>query len=217
MPCFTIQTTNDLPAPRAARPRAWMWGLGTLWLTVVTGATFLMMGYANTPGKSGTAPTDWPTASTISRDGGQPTFVMFMHPHCPCSRASVEELSRLMAHCQGRVDAHVFFLRPAGMDLDWVHSDSWASASHIPGVVVHCDDNGKEARIFGAETSGDTELFDAAGRLIFHGGITAARGHAGDNDGLASVQAFVLHQTATASSHPVFGCSLFECSATNTP
>ncbi len=214
---FATETSKNPMAGVDAKPRRLTWGVGALWLAVVIGGTFVMMRYANTPGKSGTAPTDWPTASTISRNQQHPTFVMFMHPHCPCSRASVEELSQLMAHCQGRVDVHVFFLRPADMDLDWVHSDSWTAASRIPGVQLHCDDNAREARLFGAETSGDTELFDATGRLVFHGGITAARGHAGDNAGQTAVQAFVLDHTTPPRSAPVFGCSLFECSATNAP
>ena len=50
------------------------------------------------------------------------------------------------------------------------------------------DDDGAEARRFGAETSGQTLLYDARGALAFSGGITGARGHAGDNAGRASLR-----------------------------
>jgi hypothetical protein len=142
---------------------------------------------------------------------------MFLHPQCPCSRATVEELALLMAHCHGRLAAHVFVLKPQEMTTDWSHTDLWRSAERIPGVSVHLDDNGREAQLFGAQTSGDTELFDHTGRLLFHGGITAARGHSGDNAGRDAVEAYVLGQPVTLTSAPVFGCALFSSSTTDTP
>ena len=39
---------------------------------------------------------------------------------------------------------------------------------------------------FGAETSGQTLLYDRDGRLLFSGGTTGSRGHDGDNAGFAS-------------------------------
>jgi hypothetical protein len=197
--------------------RTLTWIGGLIWLGVVLAGTFFLTGYANTPGAAGSAPGAWPVSSKLSCNRHQPTFVMFIHPHCPCSAASVEELSQLMAHCRGRVEAHVFFLRPAGMTVEWTQTASWQAAARIPGVTVHRDDDGREARCFGAETSGDAELFDTAGHSVFHGGITAARGHEGDNDGLDAVQALVLQQPARETNTPVFGCSLFNCPANHAP
>jgi hypothetical protein len=134
-----------------------------------------------------------------------------MHPHCPCSRASIGELALLMAHCQGRVDAQVLFLQPAEMSSDWVLTDLWREAARIPGVTVSRDEAGREARLFGAETSGDTALYDGQGRLMFHGGITIARGHSGDNPGRDALEALLLGTPTQQTNTPVFGCSLFEC------
>jgi hypothetical protein len=39
---------------------------------------------------------------------------MAIHPHCPCSRASIGELSILMAHSRGRLAAFVVFVEPPG-------------------------------------------------------------------------------------------------------
>ena len=50
---------------------------------------------------------------------------MLTHPHCPCSRASIGELARLMAQAQGRVTAYVLFIKPAGSPEDWENSDLW--------------------------------------------------------------------------------------------
>ena len=98
--------------------------------------TFLMLTYANTPGKAGSTSTSWPESSQLSRNNERPTLIMFMHPHCPCSRASIDELALLMAHCQGRVDAHVLFIQHAAMAPDWVVTDTWREAALIPSVTV---------------------------------------------------------------------------------
>jgi hypothetical protein len=205
------------PVVPNGKREALTWGVGAVWLGIVLTGTFLMVAYANTPGETGAAPVHWPETSGLTHNPERPTLVMFIHPHCPCSRASVGELALLMAHCQGRVEAHVFFVRPAGMTTEWVQTDTWREASRIPGVTVYCDDGEREARRFGAETSGVTELFDAQGRLLFHGGITAARGHSGDNDGRDAVQALIFNELAAQTNTPVFGCSLFNCEAKGSP
>jgi hypothetical protein len=205
------------PAIPKGKPGALTWGIGAVWLGIVLTGTFLMVAYANTPGEAGAPPASWPKSSRLPRSPQKATLVMFIHPHCPCSRASISELALLMAHCQGRVGAHVFFVRPAGMTTEWTQTDTWQEAARIPGVTVHCDDESREAQRFGAETSGTTELFDVEGHLVFHGGITAARGHSGDNDGLDAVQALLLDEPAVKTTTPVFGCSLFSCEAKSSP
>jgi hypothetical protein len=123
----------------------------------------------------------------------------------------VGELAFLMAHCQGRVAVHLFFLQPAEMPSNWTMTDLWRDAARIPGVTVHRDDAGREARLFGAETSGETALYDAEGSLLFHGGITNSRGHSGDNPGRDALQALLMGGPAHLSKTPAFGCRLFEC------
>jgi hypothetical protein len=186
--------------------------IGLAWFAAIVSATFLMLVYAYSPSAAGSPPENWPTSSLVSRDAKRSTLAMFIHPHCPCSRASIGELALLMAHGQGLVNAHVFFLKPADMPEDWVQTDTWREAAAIPGVSVHEDDAGAEARLFHVETSGDLVLYDAKGQLAFHGGITAARGHSGDNAGRSAVQALLLKQPPGTNRTPVFGCSLFECS-----
>jgi hypothetical protein len=58
-------------------------------------------------------------------------------------------------------------------------------------------------------------LYNAAGALLFSGGITAARGHEGDNAGREMVLAHLAANDAGRRA-PVFGCPLFadgECEA----
>lgn len=133
---------------------------------------------------------------------------MLAHPHCPCTQASVGELAQIMARLQGKVAAYVLFVKPKEAGRDWEDTDLRRSAEAIPGVKVVFDPDGVEARRFGAETSGHTQLFSTDGRLLFSGGITASRGHAGDNAGESAIVALVNNQTPARTQTLVFGCAL---------
>jgi hypothetical protein len=94
------------------------------------------------------------------------------------------------------------------LPVAWEKTDLWTSASAIPGVTVRVDDGGVEATRFHIETSGDTLVYDAKGKLLFHGGITISRGHWGDSPGTDGILALVNHQSNGGISTPAFGCSL---------
>jgi hypothetical protein len=136
---------------------------------------------------------------------------MAVHPRCPCTRASLAELGRLMARSQGRLVAQVLVRAPANDSNSWTRTDLWRAAEAIPGVRAIADPNGAEAAQFGLETSGHVLLYDAAGRLRFSGGITPARGHEGDNAGRVAILAVLdgEDETGPLARHVVFGCALF--------
>jgi hypothetical protein len=177
------------------------------WLMMVGAGLAALWQYASTPGRSEAVAEQWPVESDVSRDSRLPTLVMFAHPKCPCSRASIGELARLMVHVHGRVALEVVFYRPAGVESGWEHTDLWNAAALIPGVRLRADDDGVEARRFGALTSGHTFLYDFRGRLLFSGAITAARGLSGDNPGSTAIAALVNGQMATSRT-ATFGCFL---------
>jgi hypothetical protein len=146
---------------------------------------------------------------------------MAVHPHCPCSRASIGELAILMAHSGGRIAGFVIFVEPPGFGESWTKSDLWSSAGLIPGVI-RIIDRGSEANLFRAATSGQTMVYDGRGRLVFRGGITAARGHFGDNAGVDAIVALLnapafpglgrrsmAQRIAYADNTAVYGCPLF--------
>jgi hypothetical protein len=180
-----------------------------LWLTVVGVGLAAMAGYERRPGNAGTAPPSWPAGEGVVRDANLPTLLVFAHPQCPCTRATIEELNRLLVKCRGRVAVRVLFLAPEDATEDWTRSALWKSVASIPGVSVEIDDDGKTARKFGVETSGHVVLYDARGELLFQGGITASRGHAGDNAGEDAILSKLLTGTGETDRTAVFGCSLF--------
>ena len=181
---------------------------GVVWaLTLAPGFTLLWK-YKMEQGEAEGAPPVWPTDSRIPRREDRATLVLFAHPQCPCTRASVAELARLMAHFDDRLRASVVFLRPSEVGAEWDGSDLWRRAAEIPGVTVVRDDDGVESSRFHASTSGATVLYDTAGRLLFSGGITSARGHEGDSAGLARIRSLLRTGRADRPDAPVFGCHL---------
>ena len=114
-----------------------------------------------------------------------------------------------MTRCSKKVAATVIFTKPAKVDENWVETDLWRSAEAIPGVTVLRDDSGVEARRFGAVTSGDVMLYARGRKLLFHGGITDARGHAGDNEGRAAIALLLEGKPGNTTTTHVFGCRLF--------
>jgi hypothetical protein len=183
---------------------------GALWLAAVGGGSAMLWTYTTAAGVAATPPSTWPRDSRIQARADRATLVMLAHPHCPCTRASIEELDRLMARAGDRVTAHILFVAPPGAPDGWDATDLWRSAAAIPGVTVLHDADGEEAHRFHAATSGQVILYDAAGRLRFSGGITAARGHAGDNRGRTAIVELLEGGSSAAHETPMFGCSLLE-------
>jgi hypothetical protein len=183
-----------------------------LWLQAVVFGFRMLWQYSATPGHPASPPISWPKRAPFERRNGKATLVMFVHPQCPCSRASLGELAIIAAHSQEHLDAVIFFYRPAKRASDWARTDLWQTAAHINNVRAFEDPDAQAAQTFGAFTSGQTLLYGSDGKLLFKGGITASRGHSGDNAGRRVIGA-LLNGEAIAQNRlpiitPVFGCSL---------
>jgi hypothetical protein len=189
------------------------------WASSVVIGGVMLFRYESTAGSAGHPATTLPTTRFVPK-AGEFRLVMAIHPQCPCSRATIEELARLMAACDGKLQARVLMVRPSDEPEGWERSDLWTSAQRIPGVEVCVDEDAVEAERFGADTSGHTLLYSAEGRLLFSGGITESRGHGGDNDGESAIISFVLGKPPTDVSKPittpVYGCSLMHRSILKT-
>ena len=188
------------------------------WLAATGWGMWRLASYSLAPGAQGAAPQSWPADATVARDAQRFTVILALHPECPCSRATLEELDSIMAQSAGRLHARALFVQLP--ELPPVEkSELWQRASRIAGVQVEKDPAGVEARRFGARTSGDTRLYGLDGRLLFHGGITVSRGHVGDNPGEAAIVDLLGQRRSAgrALTTPVFGCALWEECAAPTP
>jgi hypothetical protein len=131
------------------------------------------------------------------------------HPRCACTQASLGELAEALARTNTHPKTYILFLKPEGFADGWEHTDLWQLASSLPNTTLVRDDDGIEARRFGALTSGQTLVYDARGTLTFSGGITGSRGHPGENAGRVELIDALNGTGVRSSGTKVFGCPLF--------
>ena len=183
-------------------------GAVLIWAAAATAGFAVLTRYKSTPGEQDGAPARWPVKSRLELAADRPTLVLFAHPHCPCTHASISELARLMARSSGRLAARIVIVRPEGVGQGWDDTELRRRAATVEGATVVLDEGGAESQRFQAAVSGFTVLYDADGTLRFAGGITSARGHEGDSFGQRRIAAVLAGTAADRSDAPVFGCSL---------
>jgi hypothetical protein len=180
---------------------------GVIWAGTVGAMYRTMRRFETTPGRAAAALPSWPRASRIVPASDRWTLVMLIHPHCGCSRASVEELSGIIEKAGPSLQTYVLVYRPAGFRSGWENTDVLEAAARLPGARLVTDVDGREAQRFGGFTSGQTFLYDREGRLRFSGGITSLRGHAGLNRGSLDIVEIVRLRREQGE-HPVYGCAI---------
>jgi hypothetical protein len=191
------------------RQSALLFVAAIVWIAGTACGYVAMWKFQHKAGEDAVAPVTWPASSRLSRAPNAPTVVMFAHPRCPCTRASVAELRALLGTNHGAaVKTYVLVFKPHDFADGWEKTDVWRNAASIPGVTVLSDVDGREAARLGARTSGQTLVYNAGGQLVFSGGITALRGEVGDNRGTQSVAAIVEGHAPVTAATPVFGCAI---------
>lgn len=183
------------------------------WAGTIAMAFEAIRRFESTPGLPASAPRAWPAATIVPRTPGTWSLVMLVHPHCSCSRASVQELAEIVEKAPRSVQTTVLVYRPREMAAGWERTNVYDAATRVRRARVLIDDDGAEARNFGGFTSGQTFLYDGDGRLRFAGGVTSLRGHAGLNRGRVDVIR-IASQRSGDGSHPVFGCAITTTSTT---
>ncbi|WP_158261050.1 MULTISPECIES: hypothetical protein [Pirellulaceae] len=180
------------------------------WLAAVV-FVFVSLGvYAGTQGPRSLPPSQWPTSSNLERTIDSHTLLVFLHPGCPCSRATLDNLLpisttpslSIVLVCMGDE------FHPGENANDFASCrqqlNEWKTRNN---VSLHFDTKDEEAHRFQAKTSGHCMLFNAQGKLKFSGGVTSSRGHQGASAGLASLEA-ALNGSPEYETYPVFGCPL---------
>jgi hypothetical protein len=181
-----------------------------LWLAGAGTGLWVVWAYDNQPGAAAAPPPTWPADGAIALASDTPTLVVLAHPQCFCTKATLTELAEVLGRARIRPRTYILFMKPQGFPEGWTDSALWHQAAALPDVRVMRDDEGLKAKEFGAETSGQVVLYDAKGTLVFSGGITGSRGHAGDNAGRAAVISFLNgSSTGRQQTTSVFGCPLF--------
>jgi hypothetical protein len=182
-------------------------GVLTLWIALVGGGLYAMGHYDNTPGSQQRAPEEWPGGTNFQLSARGATALVFLHPRCSCSVATLLEVERVSKESGGRVQITAVFITPGQAGPEGLQGTIAAQAAAIPGIAVVEDRGGAEARRFRALTSGLALLYSPSGRLEFAGGLTGARGIAGSNRGARAFLRAALG-TSIAGTSQVFGCEL---------
>lgn len=157
------------------------------------------------PGEAAKPPGQIPTE--LKKPVRRYELFLVLHPKCPCAEASLSELSKVASVCGEEADITVLLVQP-GEGSAWKDSKVIELASSIPNVDVVFDAGGTRSKELGCATSGQALLYAPTGQLVFSGGITASRAHAGDNDGRIAVVDLIRTGTSKTSSAPVYGCEL---------
>lgn len=178
------------------------------WLTAVGYGYTAIIHYGLKPSSHQLQLQTWPSESKLRLDPKLNTMLVFVHPKCPCSRATLAELDRLLLSSNNRLKVITVFIKPEPKDDKWLQTDLWQKAGALAGVERHIDLANREAKLFQATSSGEVYLFNTNGQLLYHGGITAGRGHEGDNVGRTVISQYL--RTGTIKEHQgyAYGCSL---------
>src|ERR1041385_5316895 len=93
------------------------------WAAAFAAGAVRLWHFDSTAGEAAQAPAYWASDTHLSRNPSLPTLLLSIHPQCPCSRATLSELARLMTNCQGKVHTVVLVVRPAGVAAGWERTD----------------------------------------------------------------------------------------------
>lgn len=187
--------------------------LTMIWLSVLATGMLFMTHYSTRPGEQARVLESLPNSPSITKTGMR-TLWIYLHPHCPCSQATVRQLSRLLPVPEDTQVIACCFL-PEDSAADWVEGSLWNAAEQLTSAAAFRDYGGVEAKRFGVHTSGHVMLFDAQGELSFSGGVTAGRGHEGDSPSWIQLQELLSDlespnfKSQKRHSFPVYGCPIF--------
>lgn len=164
------------------------------------------MSYAGEGGTHAVVKEQWPQSSKLTTTHA-PQLVMFLHPGCACSKASLAELGRLLAEAP-ELSVQLVFMRTPKLEKLFKENPLISKAKTLPRTEIIFDEHGEEAKVFGAETSGHSFFYNEKSELVFNGGLTMARGHEGESVGKDSILAYFKGQKSIKDS-TVFGCDIF--------
>ena len=175
------------------------------WATAIMTGSLFLGHFTASPGQASAVPVAWPEESTLE----PAEIVLFVHPNCPCSQATMRQLERVLARVPRLPKLLVVAYQPSSQSPEWYQTDLVRALEKLAGRPASVDVGGREARRFGATTSGHLLAFDSVGQLCFSGGITAGRGHEGDNPGqLALLDLIAGEALPGPHRYPVYGCPL---------
>ncbi|WP_446742142.1 hypothetical protein [Silvibacterium acidisoli] len=165
--------------------------------------------FGATPGGQLNAPGHLPAAAPFHATGA-PVLLVFVHPGCTCTHATLEELDDTLNGYTKTLQVvlvvyHSAATERAGLTLEftprsWLHRD----------FRVVSDDKGMLSKQFGVQTSGEIVLYGRNGQMLFQGGVTPERAHVGASKGRDALERALFREDRQGGMTQVFGCPIFQ-------
>ncbi len=178
-----------------------------IWAATVCFGFAALLAYASSPGQLAVTAGHWPQESQLLLSNQQPTLLVFVHPACPCTRATLENLQKSLTTQTVKLQV-VCLTPPDHYDRSELACNAALQSLKQQLDAEHLFDDGTEIANFAAATSGQCLLYSPSGTLIFSGGVTSSRGHLGGNAGLSTLLRQIHSPESDAEVFPVFGCSI---------
>ena len=146
-----------------------------------------------------------PALAAANSSSQTPLLLVFMHPRCSCTPATLQQLDHILdvSHAPVRLALVVY----QSAVVNEPSAQSARLLRHTAQIVP--DINGRLARRFGAATSGEVVLYSSGGQLLYQGGITPLRAHTGDSLASDALRLALTTGEAQARTFNVFGCPIF--------
>ena len=180
----------------------------SLWAITVSYGVASLWAYDTKPGVAASAPRVYSKEKGPVAMGDRMLMLVFLHPHCPCSNATLEQLEILLRSRKIELECRVYVVVPPEAVAGWEKGPLLERVHSIPGVLVKYDFGGIETQRFAASTSGQVLLYERNRSLVFSGGITASRGHPGESLGARAILALLENRSTPITVAPVYGCPL---------
>lgn len=204
--------TARVSIPRATPLFLWL----ALWAIAVLFGFQVLARHSTTPGLAAEAQAS-SSPPRIRLDAELPTLLVFVHPLCPCTRATLNELERVLEGRSERVRTRILFRMGPELAIDLDANEHWLRSKELPDVELERDEGGRLAQALGVHTSGEVLLYAPDGRRLFAGGITASRGHEGANAGESELVELLDGKNIRLATAPVFGCPLSRADSNRGP
>src|SRR5437867_11128633 len=91
-----------------------------LWLGLIVGGYAWLFRYSFAAGKTIAAPSSLPAALATAKPSGRAQLFVALHPRCPCSRATVRELAKILTRSARASDVTVLMYKPADQPDRWL-------------------------------------------------------------------------------------------------
>ncbi|EAQ79967.1 hypothetical protein [Blastopirellula marina] len=199
--------------PPEVKSSPWKWTVSAIvvgWGVALCAVWWSMTAYSYQIDGTALPIVAWPSDANLSIAADRPTVLLFLHPRCPCSAASLTELEQAILETPAARKPRVLVIAavPTQYDAQWTETRNVVRGEQLPHASVVIDAGGLESHKFGVVSSGHVMAFAPSGELLFSGGVTQSRGHAGNNTGRASLIRALTGVAFSTAEIPVFGCRL---------